>query len=155
MWTPKALVAVAVIFILMPPVPSPGRAEPWLSPVMGLSGGLIGGMTGSYAVPGVVYLQALGLPRDALVQTLGITFLVFTMALGTSLTLHGLMSTEIGIRSLAATLPALFGMALGEFLRHNCRRRPSGLCSSACCWFSGYGWRRAPCSGSDCGGDAY
>lgn len=58
------------------------------------------------------------MPRDALVQTLGITFVVFTMALGTSLTLHGLMSTEIGIRSLAATLPALFGMALGEFLRH-------------------------------------
>jgi uncharacterized protein len=108
----------SAVGLTMPPVPSPGRAEPWLSPVMGLSGGLIGGMTGSYAVPGVVYLQALGLPRDALVQTLGITFVVFTMSLGTSLTLHGLMSSEIGILSLAATLPALFGMALGQHLRH-------------------------------------
>jgi uncharacterized protein len=112
------LCVYSAVGLAMPPVPPPGRAEPWLSPVMGLSGGLIGGMTGSYAVPGVVYLQALGLPRDALVQALGITFVVFTMALGTSLTRHGLMSSEIGTLSLAATAPALLGMALGQLVRH-------------------------------------
>jgi uncharacterized protein len=108
----------AAISLASPPMPPPGRAEPWLSPVIGVTGGLIGGMTGSYAVPGVIYLQALGLPRNALVQALGITFLVFTVALGTSLTSHGLMSSEIGVVSLAATVPALAGMALGQRVRH-------------------------------------
>jgi uncharacterized protein len=108
----------SVTSLASPPVPPPGRAEPWLSPVIGVTGGLIGGMTGSYAVPGVLYLQALGLSRNALVQALGITFLVFTLALGTSLTSHGLISSQTGLLSLAATLPAFAGMALGQHVRH-------------------------------------
>jgi uncharacterized protein len=108
----------AAFGLAKPPLPPPGRAEPWLSPLVGLTGGVIGGMTGSYSVPGVIYLQMLGLPRNALVQSLGITFFVFTMALGTSLTQHGIMSSEIGTLSLAATVPALGGMALGQMVRH-------------------------------------
>jgi uncharacterized membrane protein YfcA len=108
----------SAVGLATPPVPPPGRAEPWLSPVIGVTGGLIAGMTGSYAVPGVLYLQALGLSRDALVQALGITFLVFTAALGTSLAHHGLMPSQIATLSLAATVPALVGMALGRSLRH-------------------------------------
>jgi uncharacterized membrane protein YfcA len=75
-------------------------------------------MTGSYAVPGVLYMQALGLSRNTLVQALGIMFLVFTLALGTSLASHGIMSSEIGLLSLAATVPAFAGMALGQVVRH-------------------------------------
>ena len=112
------LCVYSAVGLTRPPVPPPGRAEPWLSPVIGATGGLIGGMTGSYAVPGVLYMQALGLPRNALVQALGITFLVFTLAMGTSLTSHGLMSSEIGALSVAATLPAVGGMALGQLVRH-------------------------------------
>ncbi len=34
----------------------------------------LAGMTGSFVVPGVPYLQALALPRDALIQAMGILF---------------------------------------------------------------------------------
>jgi uncharacterized protein len=112
------LCVYSAIGLTRPPIPPPGRAEPWLSPIMGASGGVIGGMTGSIAVPGVIYMQAMGLPRNALVQALGIVFLVFTLALGTSLTSHGLMSSDIGLLSLAATLPAMVGMSLGQLVRH-------------------------------------
>ena len=112
------LCVYSAVGLARPPVPPPGRAEPWLSPVIGILSGLIGGMTGSYALPGVLYLQALGLCRNTLVQALGITFLVFTLALATSLTSHGIMSSEIGLLSLAATIPALAGMALGQVVRH-------------------------------------
>jgi uncharacterized protein len=111
------LFAYSVIGLSRAPIPRPGRAEPWLSPLMGATGGLMGGMTGSIAVPGILYIQALDLPRDTLVQALGITFLVFTVALGTSLTSHGLMSSETGLVSLAATLPAIGGMVLGQLVR--------------------------------------
>jgi hypothetical protein len=108
----------SAVGLARPPVPAPGRAEPWLSPVIGATGGLIGGMTGSYAVPGVLYMQALGLSRNALVQSLGITFLVFTIALGVSLTGHGLISSQVGTMSVAATIPAMVGMAMGQKVRH-------------------------------------
>jgi uncharacterized protein len=111
------LFAYSAVGLTRPPIPPPGRAEAWLSPLMGATGGLMGGMTGSIAVPGVLYIQALDLPRNTLVQALGITFLVFTVALGTSLTSHGLMSSEIGLLSIAATLPALGGMTLGQIVR--------------------------------------
>lgn len=107
----------AAVGLAKPPIPPPGRAEPWLSPVIGVTGGVIGGMTGSYAVPSVMYFQALGLPRNALVQALGMIFLVFTLALGASLTNNGILSSEIGILSVAVTLPGLAGMALGQAVR--------------------------------------
>ena len=42
-------------------VPGPGRSEPWISPVIGAVNGVLTGMTGSFVVPSVIYLQALGL----------------------------------------------------------------------------------------------
>ncbi len=74
-------------------------------------------MTGSFVVPGVLYLQALGLPRDMLVQAMGILFTVSTAALALALGGHGLLSTELGLVSGAAVLPAVLGMALGQRLR--------------------------------------
>jgi uncharacterized protein len=111
------LCVYAAVSLVTPQVPSPGRSEIWLSPVVGTVSGVIGGMTGSYAVPGVLYMQALGLNRDALVQAMGISFLVFTAALGVSLAHHGIMTTSIGTLSAAAVVPATAGMAIGQVLR--------------------------------------
>ena len=82
----------------------------------GINGGL-GGMTGSFVVPGVMYLQALGLDRHQLVQAMGILFTLSTLALGLMLGGHGLLSIDLGMQSLAGVLPALLGMALGQRLR--------------------------------------
>lgn len=98
-------------------IPSPGRAESWLSPLVGVTSGVLGGMTGSYAVPGVLYLQALGLGRDLFIQAMGVVFLAFTLALGAGLTRHGMLSAETAVLSLAATVPALAGMGLGQRVR--------------------------------------
>jgi uncharacterized protein len=84
---------------------------------MGGASGLIAGMSGSYAIPGLLYLQSLGLKRDHLVQAMGIAFLTFTGALGASLAREGLISAETGALSLAAAAPALVGMAVGQALR--------------------------------------
>lgn len=105
------------VSLAAPPIPSPGASERWLTPVVGGISGVIGGMTGTYAVPGVLYLQALRLGRDILVQTMGVVFLVFTLSLGAGLTQHGLMTSTIGALSFAATVPALLGMAVGQRLR--------------------------------------
>jgi uncharacterized membrane protein YfcA len=76
-------------------------------------------MTGSFVVPGVMYLQGLGLSRDQLVQAMGITFTASTLALGLALRGNALLSLEQVQMSAAALPPALLGMALGQRIRKN------------------------------------
>jgi uncharacterized membrane protein YfcA len=91
--------------------------EKWLGPVIGVVNGIITGMTGSSVVPGTMYLQALGLPRDMLVQSMGMLYLVSTLALAVALQANSLLSVELGLYSISAILPALLGMMLGQKIR--------------------------------------
>ena len=47
------------------------RQEIWVGPLVGTANGILTGMTGSFVVPGVLFLQAIGLPRDSLIQAMG------------------------------------------------------------------------------------
>lgn len=111
------LAVYAAVNLARPQIPAPGSAEPWLSPAVGAINGVLTGMTGSFVVPGVPYLQALGLPRDVLVQAMGVLFTVSTVALALSMGDRRLLSPELGLASAAAVAPALLGMALGQGIR--------------------------------------
>ena len=95
----------------------PGGAESLLTPVVGLVNGLVTGVTGTFVVPLVMYLEALRLERDELVQMMGIAFSVSTAALAVVLVLHGAYRMEAGYVSAAAVVPAVAGMMLGVRLR--------------------------------------
>ena len=103
--------------LVQPRVPSFGKSEIWLSPMIGGINGVLTGMTGSFVVPGVLYLQALALPRDALIQAMGILFTISTVALAVSLSDHRLLSMELGALSTVAIIPALIGMVVGQKVR--------------------------------------
>ena len=79
--------------------------------------GLLTGMTGSSVFPGVAYLQSLGLPRDMLIQAMGVMFVVTTTALGLAMGEQRLLSVELGLLSIGAVAPALLGMQFGQHLR--------------------------------------
>lgn len=100
-----------------PPWPRPGRLERPLAPAMGLATGVLTGMTGSFVMPAVPFLQALGLPRDRLVQAMGVTFLVATVALAAGLGGRGLVPERLALLSALAVLPALLGMEAGRRVR--------------------------------------
>ncbi|GAB5471444.1 MAG: sulfite exporter TauE/SafE family protein [Rhodospirillales bacterium] len=93
------------------------RQEAWVGPLAGLCNGLLTGMTGSFVVPGLLFLQSLALPRDRLVQAMGLLFTLSTLGLGLSLGGLGLLSGDLALLSLLAVLPALAGMQLGQRLR--------------------------------------
>ena len=95
----------------------PADAESWLSPVVGLLTGLITGATGVFVIPAVPYLGSLNLSKDELIQALGLSFTVSTIALAVALAWTGHFKlTEAG-NSLLAVLPALAGMYLGQRVR--------------------------------------
>ena len=109
-----AAVSLANIRIVVPP-----NKEIWLSPIFGGMTGISTGLTGTFVVPGVLYLQALGLEKNSLVQAMGICFTTATLALGLSLGGHGLMSGDLTVLSAVAVLPALLGMKIGTYVRRS------------------------------------
>lgn len=91
--------------------------ERWAGPVIGVVTGFITGATGTFVVPAVPYLAGLGLARDELVQALGLSFTVSTIALGLGLLWHDALELHSISDSLVAIVPALLGMVLGGRIR--------------------------------------
>lgn len=96
----------------------PPKLEPWLSPLIGLLTGLLTGATGVFVVPAVPYLQALDLEKDDLVQALGLSFTVSTVALAGALAWHGVFRVDNLALSTLAIVPALAGMWAGQVVRN-------------------------------------
>src|SRR5690606_35522440 len=92
-------------------------AQRWLGPVAGALTGVVTAATGVFVVPAVPYLQSLGLGRDELVQAMGISFTVSTVALAAGLWLNGAYSLDAAGGSLLMLLPAMAGMYFGQWLR--------------------------------------
>ncbi len=91
--------------------------ERWAGPLFGTVNGILTGMTGSFVVPGVMFLQAIGLPRDTLIQAMGMLFTVSTVALAVALGGNNLLTMELGILSALGVIPALIGMVIGQRIR--------------------------------------
>ena len=91
--------------------------ESWAAPASGLLNGVLTGMTGSFVVPGVMYLNALNLSRDQLIQSMGMLFTLSTLALALALGNHALLSQQQLISSSLALIPAIAGMLLGQVIR--------------------------------------
>jgi len=91
--------------------------ESWLGPVVGATTGLVTGATGVFVIPAVPYLQAIGLEKDELIQALGLSFTVSTVALAVGLLRVDAWQANAVWASLLALVPALLGMQAGQWLR--------------------------------------
>ena len=111
------LIAYGSVSLLGLRLSIPPQREGLTGPVFGIVNGLLTGMTGSFVVPGVMFLQAIGLPRDTLVQAMGILFTLSTVALAVALSGNKLLSAELGWISTLGVVPAIIGMVLGQQLR--------------------------------------
>lgn len=109
-------------------LPAPGRAEAWLSPLVGAATGLVTAATGVFVVPAVPYLGALGLERDELIQALGLSFTASTAALALGLAGAGAFEAGVAGASVLALLPALAGMLAGGRLRGRVRPETFRVC---------------------------
>jgi uncharacterized membrane protein YfcA len=95
----------------------PAKHEAWAGPLIGSTNGVLTGMTGSSVVPGVMFLQAIGLPRDVLIQAMGMLFSASTVALAVALQQSNLLNLDQAILSAGAVVPAMVGMVGGQALR--------------------------------------
>ena len=129
------VITLYAIVGLTRPVPRPlgRRSEVWLSPLIGIANGLLNGLTGSFAFPGILYLEALRLSRDAMIQAMGILFLVASTALAVALTGHKVMTASFSYCQPARHCPPWPATMPGNIAGGSCPRRCSARCFSPVC----------------------
>ena len=111
------LIIYSVVNLIGIRIVVPSRHEFWAGPLIGSANGVLTGMTGSFVVPGVMFLHAIGLPRNMLIQAMGMLFTVSTVALAAALQQADFLTVQYGAISAAAVLPAIAGMVLGQRIR--------------------------------------
>ena len=120
-WPTAMLGAVLVMFalsrLLQLNVKVPRKWERPLSVPLGAINGMLTGMTGSFMVPSVLFMQAMGFQRDMLVQAMGVFFAISTMVLAVSLGKNDLISMEHVRLSLLALVPSILGLYIGRWTR--------------------------------------
>ena len=110
-----ALYAITGLAALRLFVPKPW--EPIFSPIVGAITGLITAATGVLVIPAVPYLQAIDLDKDELVQALGLSFTVSTIALAINVGLEGELRLAIASDTIAGLALACVGMWIGQTIR--------------------------------------
>ena len=95
----------------------PKQKEFWVGTLFGTFNGMLGGMTGSFVVPGVIFLQAIGLSRDTLIQSMGILFTASYAALTLALKGNNLITPTLSLLSVLAIIPVAVGMFMGQRIR--------------------------------------
>jgi uncharacterized membrane protein YfcA len=99
-----------------PSLPDLSRRTRWVGVLVGLATGAVTTVTAVFAIPLVPYLQTLRLDKDAMVQALGLSFTVATLALAVRLGQSGTL-VLLSWESLVALGAAMVGMALGAAVR--------------------------------------
>jgi uncharacterized membrane protein YfcA len=107
-----ALSGLAALKLAVPPA-----AEGWAGPLAGAITGAMTAATGVFVIPAVPYLQSIGLTKDELVQALGLSFTVSTLALAAILTGSAGLGLELAWPAAAGVVVALVGMRLGQAVR--------------------------------------
>lgn len=99
----------------------PATHEGRLGVAAGLLTGVVTALTGVFVIPAVPWLQSLGFDKEELVQAMGVSFTLSTLALAAGLALAGVHAAGLMIESAWMLPPALAGMMAGQWLR---RRLP-------------------------------
>jgi uncharacterized membrane protein YfcA len=116
-WLGVALVVYATFGLCNVHLKTPPRHASWIGLLAGIGTGAVTIATAVFAIPGVPYVQSLGLDRDRLVQALGLSFTTSTVALAAALSHSGEMNAGVALPALAALAASLVGMALGQKVR--------------------------------------
>ena len=70
-----------------------------------------------FVIPAIIYLQGIGLEKEELVQALGLSFTVSTVALSFNLIGAGVLNVSLAATAITALVAALAGMWLGQVVR--------------------------------------
>lgn len=112
------LALYALVALFHPRFSMNRRLEVRASPFIGLLTGILTGATGVFVIPAVPFISSMNLSKDELIQALGLSFTVSTVALAVGLGTHASYSESDLMISLLAVVPAMLGMFVGQKTRN-------------------------------------
>lgn len=116
------LVAYGLWGIVKPVLPNFGSHEHLAGFFAGVLSGILTAATGVFVIPLVPYLQSLKLAKDELIQALGVSFMLATVALSIRLGSIGSAGLNLdGTAQLIALVSAGLGLWFGSFIRKHMR----------------------------------
>jgi hypothetical protein len=119
-WLGAILVAYGAWGLWRPALPDFSNRSPWWSAMAGAATGVVTAFTAIFVLPWVPYLQSLRLGKSEMVQALGLSFTVATLALAVRVQASGPAGWGSASGALTACLAlagAFAGLKLGEGLR--------------------------------------
>ena len=111
------LVVYSVSSLARPDIRLPMRLAQPLSAPVGLTNGVINGLTGSQVMPVLPFLVSLHLEPDRFVQAANIFFTVSSLVMAAGLTTLGLMTPVAAAVSIGGLVPVALGVKVGTALR--------------------------------------
>jgi hypothetical protein len=112
------VVVYALINLFAVVVRAPADSEGWLSPAVGFFSGILTGATGSVGTPVAIYMQALGLEKEAFLQAISLSFFITAAVWIVALADQSAFDRDTTIITLGAVIPAFVGMWIGQVLRN-------------------------------------
>jgi len=100
------------------PPPLPARLDLPAQLAAGTIAGVLGGISGIWAPPVIVYLSTRRLGPAAFVETTGVLLFAGSVVLGLGYAASGLLTADLAARSAAMIPAAITGYAFGERYRH-------------------------------------
>ena len=127
-WLGIALAVYALLGLSNLHLKTPPRHAGWAGLLAGAATGVVTMATAVFVIPGVPFVQSLGLDRDRLVQALGLSFTTSTVALAVALSHSGEMNAGVALPSAIALATSLVGMAIGQKVRGLASPKTFRLC---------------------------
>ena len=117
-WLGTILIAYGIWGLWRPVMPVLPARNRWLSAAVGVATGVVTALTAVFVLPWVPYLQSLRLNKDEMVQALGLSFTVATLAVRVHDSApFGEWSASAVLAVCVALAGALDGLKFGEVLR--------------------------------------
>jgi uncharacterized protein len=111
------IISYVVLALARPDFAIPARLERPLQVPTGFLNGVVTGLTGAQVMPLFPYILALRLDPDRTVQAVNVAVLIATTVLAIGLLQTGILTSALFTASLAAVVPALIGVAIGNRVR--------------------------------------
>lgn len=106
-----------VMRLLKPAYVLDPRHESWAGPLVAGFSGLLGGMTGFYGAPLLVYLTMLRLQKDIFTATIALLFLLGGSAMAIFLAQASVLTGAVLLYSVLALIPTVIGIRVGISIR--------------------------------------
>jgi len=112
-----SIILLSLLEQFRPQIRLPDRHATWTGALAGLAGGLFGGLASTMASPMAIYLAARKVPKEEFVASMGIILSCGSLSLLVAFGSVNILTTANAPLSIAAVLPAVAGLLLGNRMR--------------------------------------